>query len=414
MNSRELKTAIRLMRDAERRIRPDAAWVLRTRTTLLKSIRHQAIKQPVMSFGTRCRAFIAAYVSRSTIDLIRGPVMAVISVFAVVAGGSLASVSAAERSIPGDLLYPVKLATEQARILMESEAPGQLKLKTEFAERRGQEIKQLVQATPSPKQTQQIKNAADMLKKDLDAVKMQLHTVASESSPSQAATSAKDVDERSGRLASVIKDVKDVVSPEIKQSVIDVQVAAVSASVKAVQIMIDTHDDPGAAQVVSAADIKRVVTERVQGLEAGISDAEKKVADASSSTTLLLLLPLATTTIMTTTTTSTVSRELIKDSVDQLEAAKVTLQETKQLLQDDNFSGIKNKLGEAAQAITNAEKNVTPVAPTVSPPSEKIDPSTSTAPVIASSTSQVTSLATSSTSADVQAKSDPTSPTVLR
>lgn len=410
MTKRELKTAIRLMRDAERRIRPDAAWVMRTRTSLIKSIRHQAARQPIMSFGTRFRAFVSAYVSRSTIDLIRGPVMAVVSVFAVVAGGSLASVSAAEQSIPGDLLYPVKLATEQARILMESEPPNQLRLKAEFAERRGQEIKELVQATPSVKQTQKIKDTADMLKKDLDAVKRQLHSVATESSPSEAATAAKDVDERSDRLANVIKDVKDVVSPEIKQNVVDVQTAAVNASVKAVQVMIDTHTDAAAAQVVSSDDIKRVVTERVQGLEEGIADAQKKVANAGGqgmvgASSTMPILPLT-----ASSTTSTVSPALIKQSVDQLQAAKVSLEETRQLLQTDNFSDIKNKLGEAAQAITNAEKNVIPVPSTTAP----AESSTSTAPVITSSTSQVTNSATTSTNTNPNTKSDPPTSTVTK
>ena len=335
MNSRQLKTAVRLMRDAERRIRPDAAWVARTRETMLKTIRHDAIKQPVTTSGARFRAFILAYVPRSSVEFIRGPVMALASVFVVLLGGSLASVTAAEGSIPGDLLYPVKLATEQARIFMEPEAPNQLRLKAEFAERRGQEIKQLAAATPSPKHTQQIKDTADMLKQDLDAVKLQLHAVAAESSPSQAASAAKDVNDRSDRLASVIKDIKGVVSPEIKQSFTEVQVAAVNTSVKAVQVMIETHDDPAAAKVVSTDDIKRAVTDRVQGLEASITD------------------------VASNTTSSTASPAIIKQSVDQLQAVTASLQETKQLLQADKLSDIKNQLSDAAQAITEVEKTVT-------------------------------------------------------
>ena len=323
------------MRDAERRIRPDAAWVARTRETMLKTIRHDAIKQPVTTSGARFRAFILAYVPRSSVEFIRGPVMALASVFVVLLGGSLASVTAAEGSIPGDLLYPVKLATEQARIFMEPEAPNQLRLKAEFAERRGQEIKQLAAATPSPKHTQQIKDTADMLKQDLDAVKLQLHAVAAESSPSQAASAAKDVNDRSDRLASVIKDIKGVVSPEIKQSFTEVQVAAVNTSVKAVQVMIETHDDPAAAKVVSTDDIKRAVTDRVQGLEASITD------------------------VASNTTSSTASPAIIKQSVDQLQAVTASLQETKQLLQADKLSDIKNQLSDAAQAITEVEKTVT-------------------------------------------------------
>lgn len=403
MNKRQLKTAIQQLRDTERHIQPDAAWVMRTRNQFLKTIRHDAIKRPVMGMGERFRAFVLAYVPRTTVDLIRGPVMAVVSVFAVVLGGSLASVSAAERSIPGDLLYPVKLATEQARILMEPESPNQLRLKAEFAERRGQEIKKLTQGEPSAKQNQQIKETADSLKKDLDAVKSQLHTVASESTASQAATLAKDVDERTGRVASTIKDLKESVSLDIRQNVVDVQVAAANTSLKAVQVLIETHSDPAARQVVSTDDIKRAVAERVQVLEDGITDTAKKVADVTAfnltvSTTASLLPPSVSATIA-----AASSSEFILQSVSQLEAAKVSLEETKVLLQGDKLQDIQGKLGEAVQAIASAEKSVASALPKVVAGAEgeslaaPSDPAASTTVPTATSTVASTSSSTTST-----------------
>lgn len=389
MNSRQLKTAIRLMRDAERRIQPDAAWVKRTRTDLLANIRHQAMKQSVVTLGQRVRFFVLAYIPRSTVDFVRGPVMAVVSVFAVVLGGSLASVSAAERSIPGDLLYSVKLATEQARILMEPEAPDQLRLKAEFAERRGEEIKQLAQAKPSPKQSQQIKDTADMLKKDLDAVKLQLHTVASQSSPAQAATAAKDVDQRSGHVADTIKDVRDTIPADAKQNILDVQVAAVNTSVKAVQVLIDVHNDPAAAQVVSTDELKRVVTERVQGLEAGLSDTAQKVADVTGQSVAGVTSTIPTASFMVTSPSTSSTTELIKKSVDQLEAAKASLFETRQLLQDDKLSDVKDRLTDAVQAISTAEKAViTAALPSVSATST-MEPVTTSATPLSSASSTV-------------------------
>ncbi len=365
MNKRHLKIAVRQLRDAERRIRPDAAWVARTRNLLLKEVRRDAMRRAPVSFGARMKALILSFVPRPLVETIRGPVMAVLSVFGVVLGGSLASVSAAERSIPGDLLYPVKLATEQARILMEKEPPNQLKLKVEFVERRGEEIKQLAK-TDAPKNANRLREAADALKQDLDAVKLQLHSVGMESSPSKAVAAAKDLDEKSGRLVQTLKEVKEVVPEDVKQNVTEVQVAAANAGLKAVQILIDKHDDPGVTDVVSNDDLKRVVTGHVDGLAQGIADSTKKVEEitnAASSSKVLILDPLQG---GSASASGTAPAALLKEPLDQLKQAQASLEEMRQLIEKDQFGMLKDKLGEAARAVTVAERTVNSVLPSLS------------------------------------------------
>lgn len=365
MTKRELKTAVRQLRDAERRIRPDAAWVARTRNFLLKEVRRDASKRAPVSLGARIKALILSFVPRPLVETIRGPVMAVLSVFGVVLGGSLASVSAAERSIPGDLLYPVKLATEQARIFMEKEPPNQLKLKVEFVERRGEEIKELAK-TGTPKNTARLKEATDSLKQDLDAVKLQLHTVGIESSAPKAVEVAKDLDEKSGRLVQTLKEVKEVVPEEVKSNVTEVQVAAVNAGLKAVQILIDKHDDPGVVQVVSSDDLKRVVSGHVDGLAQGIADSTKKVEEATSAASSSRASALDPISIASASSSAAVQAELLKQPLDQLKQAQASLEEMRQLLEKDQFGMLKDKLGEAARAVTAAEKSVNSVLPSLS------------------------------------------------
>ena len=365
MNKRHLKIAVRQLRDAERRIRPDAAWVARTRNILLKEVRRDALHRAPVSFGARIKALILSFVPRPLVETIRGPVMAVLSVFGVVLGGSLASVSAAERSIPGDLLYPVKLATEQARLFMEKEPPNQLKLKAEFVERRGEEIKQLAKAD-APKNANRLREATDSLKQDLDAVKLQLHNVGMESSAPEAAEAAKDLDEKSGRLVQTLKEVKEVVPADIKQNVAEVQVAAVNAGLKAVQILIDKRDDPGVTAVVSNDDLKRVVTGHMEGLAQGIADSTKKVEEitnAASSSKILALDPLLN---ASASSSAAAPAELLKEPLDQLKQAQASLEEMRQLLEKDEFGTLKEKLGEAARAVTVAERTVNSVLPSLS------------------------------------------------
>ncbi len=375
MTKRELKAAVRQLRDAERRIRPDAAWVARTRNVLLKEVRRDALKRAPVSFGARIKALILSFIPRPVVDTVRGPVMAALSVFGVVLGGSLASVSAAERSIPGDLLYPVKLATEQARIFMEKEPPNQLKLKVEFVERRGEEIKELAKSD-TPKNTARLKEATDSLKQDLDAVKLQLHTVGIESSAPKAVAAAKDLDEKSGRLVQTLKEVKEVVPEEVKSSVTEVQVAAVNAGLKAVQILIDKHDDPGVVEVVSSDDLKRVVSGHVDGLAQGIADSTKKVAEAASAASSSKALALDPISIASASSSAAVQAGLLKEPLDQLKQAQASLEEMRELLDKDQFDMLKDKLGEAARAVTAAEKSVNSVLPSLSAASSSSSAST--------------------------------------
>lgn len=391
MTKRQLKTALRLMRAAEGRIRPDAAWLARSRNQLLQACRRDARVRPAPSFVVRVRAFFGAFVPRPVMDFARGPVMAVLSVFGVVIGGSLASVSAAERAVPGDLLYPVKLASEQAQIMMQA-PPDQLKLKATFVERRGQEIKQLVQTNaPQPQKIKQIQLAADQLKQDLDAVKLQLHDVTSSGSASQAVAVAQDVDQKSGRLLQTLNEVKDAIPQDAQRNIAEAQVAAVSTGVKAVQVLIDKRNDPGVQELVSNEDLKRVVTEHVQGLENGIEDTTKKVDQAKTASQMAIAAASTTIGVLPTTTSTAAMEEasttaaLLVDPLDQLKAARATLQETKQLLQTDQLSAVGDKLGEAANAVSSAQRAVTSALQPV-----LAEISSTTTPVIPASTAITT------------------------
>lgn len=354
------------MRETRRHIKPDGAWVLRTRHELLKTVRREAMRRPVFSKKERFKALVLAFVPRTTVDVIRGPVMAVLSVIGMVLGGSLASVSAAERSVPGDVLYPVKLAAEQARILMETEQPKKLKLKTEFVGRRAEEMKKIATTADVSKRSERIKEAAGIMKKDLDSVKIELHTVAANETSVKAVEAAKDVDRVSGQITQTVKEVKNLVPEDAKLQVTEVQAAAVTASVRAVQMMIEKREDPGVQQVVSADDLKRSVAEKVQGLEEGIADATKKVAEAAQ------VSPESVTSqskSIATTVTSTPPELLhtLKDPIDQLKAAKSSLEATKQSLEKEDLQQVKDKLGEAMKAITAAEKGIAAIVPEAKP-----------------------------------------------
>ena len=374
MSKQDFYKRIQVVHHVEREINPDPTWVLRTRQTLLMQV---ANNMPVAesSWRERWQHIIRPLFPSRLIALIRGPALAIISMISVVTGGSIASVSAAERSVPGDLLYPVKLATEQTRLILAKNSTDKLILKTEFVERRGVEIKTIAQSN-RPQKQEQLKEAAETLRRDLDTVKIQLNEVSRNESPVQAAQAAKIVDQKSTELALTLKDVKITVSNEVRLKVAEAEVAAVNTGTKAVQVLIDTQTDPDAKGVVSHAELLHSIQGKVDGFEQNIADAAHRITGSTS-------------TFVGFTTTSTRPSSLMNSTTpptanNLLRTAHESLEQTKLLLQDNKLVEIRDQLIETIQAIATMEASVATVTTTSQTPS-------------ASSTSELSSVLHTST-----------------
>ena len=184
MSKQDFHTRLAVIRHAEREIKPDPAWVLRTRQTLLMQVTNTLpVAQP--SWRERFQGALQYLFPSRIMMAVRGPLLATLSIAGVVTGGSIASVSAAEKAIPGDLLYPVKLATEQTRLILAKNSTDKLKSKTAFVERRGLEMKTIA-SSDRPKKQEQLREAAETLRRDLDTVNIQLNELSLQDSPLQA------------------------------------------------------------------------------------------------------------------------------------------------------------------------------------------------------------------------------------
>lgn len=76
--------------------------------------------------------------------------MLLIVVFGLVFGGSGVTMAAAQGSLPGDLLYPVKLLSEQVRMRITDNATETAQFSLELVNRRTEEIRMMLQAGDAP------------------------------------------------------------------------------------------------------------------------------------------------------------------------------------------------------------------------------------------------------------------------
>lgn len=352
---------LRRMLTELRSVQPDSAWVNETRKTLLEKIGGVEVAQ--VSFAERLRLMIRSLVPMPARSVLRGPIAAALSGIGLIVGGSIASVSASERSVPGDLLFPVKLVSEQTRLVLTTDRAEKVRLKGEFVNRRVDEIKKIVQ-TEDGKKPERLKEATEILRRDLDTVKNQLTDVA-EQNPSKRVEVAKLIDKASTDVVTGLKEAKASLgseSADTRSQVADAEAAAVSASVKAVNVILDSQTDEESKKLVSKEELIQSISQKVEGVSEHITSAMQQLTDAG------ILSATGTATFTVSSSAATISAST--SSVADLLSAHASLAEARELLSQDRLSEVGDKLIEASKSASSAERSADSIVlPVTSSPS---------------------------------------------
>lgn len=124
------------------------------------------------------------------------PVLALVSVFALVLGSGL-SVSASQLALPGDALYGLKIASEKVQVALTFDKKESAKIHVELAGKRINEIKKIKENTDSDeKKVRRINVAMDKFKEEISTVQNKLENLNKESSAEATVEVAKMVDNK--------------------------------------------------------------------------------------------------------------------------------------------------------------------------------------------------------------------------
>lgn len=344
MSHRDFRQLMNSVRKTERSVIPDPSWVAQNRIRLLS---HASSNMPKEVSAVRSSAaeIFKGFVPTQLFYWMRRPAMAFLYLFAIMLGGSFASVSASERSLPGDFLYPVKLATEQTRFALTGDSSEKLRLKTESVQRRVDEIRQ-VATQPMEHKQERIKAAAENLKRDLYSAKQQLTDVSAGTSPKATLEAAKLLDEQSSAVVQGLQEVKESIPAGSKAIVTEAESAAVSTGVKAVTVLIGSKDTPEGAEVISADELKLSIEGKVLALENKIQETSEKLRLSTTSSTIS-----ATSTVPALMSSSTAS---FASTTASIAVANAALTEAKVFIQENKLELVPNKLLEAAQGTADA------------------------------------------------------------
>src|SRR3989338_1223971 len=158
MTDKELLELIDAVKDApEFGGEPDGSRAARcwTRIATELGFENKTLSKTPPSFG------IGAYLDFFTWRLgqsVLQPAAAFISAFVLILGGWTATVNAAH-SVPGDVLYPVKLAGERMRLSFTNTAAQRVVLQAEYAGRRAQEAAEIALSDNSPQKETHLQKA---------------------------------------------------------------------------------------------------------------------------------------------------------------------------------------------------------------------------------------------------------------
>jgi hypothetical protein len=372
---------LRSLRDHERGIKPDAAWIRATRATLLMQVKNA---MPTAEVAAKYRVPVLSHLYERIVRALRGPVLATTSIVGVVLGGSIASVSAAENALPGDTLYSVKLVTEQARLAFVGRT-DKVKLKAAFTKRRVEELKAIV-TSDDQKKDERAAIATEVLKRDLDTLKQQMTNVQNDGG-TDAVDAAKEVDKSTVEVAKGLAEAKDALSLDVQEKVTDAQQQAADVGIQALEVMVSAKTEDG-GDAVSQEDLTSSLAAHAEVAAKSLATVNALPPEGTSVSTSTLQLAQDTAQVLAT-VQQLVGEQKMTEAVGALKdatAKSLTLQ--KQTQQD---------------VLTNAATSSTSAIPPVSDASATSTPSnipttSSTKPIITTKPTSTSTPSTTSTS----------------
>ncbi len=276
--SNTLKKQLSELTHSQDELRPSLHWKKDTKAALLSHITQEQSTSAPLGLQDKIAQIYHIFVPRPISSALH---VAVIGLFicGTTLGGWAASASASSQSMPGDLLYSVKLATEKTHILAVS-ATGNKKEETRLhlasAKKRSKELQKI---TDKPKLAEKV--VAD-LKKSIASAEKTMQDINKEDEV-VAKEVAKDLTEDTAGIAKTLKEItKDIAGTKvlISREVVEARKEVEETEMAAIEVLADEAKDIVEDKI---ADIIKEV-EETQELATEVSDEISDLGSILSAT----------------------------------------------------------------------------------------------------------------------------------
>lgn len=201
------------------------------------------------------------------------PVSTALVGFALIVSGWIFAMNATYASMPGDVLYSVKLATERVQLQLVFNNEKRAKLQVEFADRRLQEMKELSRSHHEDREAL-VHTAAEKFKQQMTSV----HEVLAEmqtQEPESALALAKVLDEKVDEYTVVLDQSETDFSQENKQDVQGVIAAVEDTDQQAVEVIVSQQETTPKQE--TAKDLEKIFRKDVMSIETRISASQRRI-----------------------------------------------------------------------------------------------------------------------------------------
>jgi len=260
-----------------RQIEPKQDWVIFCREKLIAEAEMgEEISEPEENKGKIAElltfirgSFLAQFALR--------PAVIMAAIFLIIFSTSIYTISAANGSLPGDRLFPVKIALEQARLLATPSAEGKAELQSEIISTRLSELDQVMKSNePISAKQSKIEAAVNNLQKHFLTAKDDLPKL-DNSTPKKVVELAKKIDASATEAVKALNQAKLSISGDnsknLSEKIADAADAVDKASTKALEVMVSKQGD------LSQEEILALLGEKIQNTQDKITNLQKSVAE---------------------------------------------------------------------------------------------------------------------------------------
>ncbi len=253
-----------------RSIKPRADWMKNNRDLLLNQIQIQETSpQP---FVSRLWCFVKTFAPTGLLNFMARPIGVITMVCVVVLGSGGLTVSASRSSLPGNILYPVKLTSEKVQVGLTVNADKKTELQISHTEERLSEIEKILNSNEQIEdKNKKIEIATNNLKDNVNRVQQSLdkakNVIGENDEIARTITTVKLVDQKMVEMSQKIKDSqKDFNYSQLAmKNLTDAQQAMDGVGVKVAEIILNKYQQTGSN--VSTLEVKETIEKQIQNME---------------------------------------------------------------------------------------------------------------------------------------------------
>ncbi len=372
----DIRQQLTELKKTESQVNPSKNWKQNTRSFLLDRItsEKEVVETKKISRWQSFEQLSIFFVPKPVRNLARVAFTFVL-VIGVTAGGWLTGVSASYNSLPGDVLYGVKLATEKTKVAMAKATGNQaaeIGLNLDHASRRVEDMKKVAE------NPEHVAQAANSFQKNVEEVNTGLKNV-QQTDPNKAAELAKEVTEKIDSLSielSAVTGEPTAQNSEVIKQVAESEKVIKDAELQAITIVAGASPEEGKALVEK--EVAEILSDT-----AGAKLNLESVSDATTTGTISSTLQSTSTTPISNPSSLDSVENNVKKVVDNVAQVEAGVKEVSTLVQGNDIAGAVEKLKTLSDITTDTKQTLVEVnnqvklnplsIPSVSVPSTTIE-----------------------------------------